>query len=520
MPFNVIKIITFSLLLSYTTLHAVDLHGRIIDVDNRPIAEAHITLSDTTFSATSQNDGRFSISSDNIDRPLHAVHSNQYDYTIRNNTLFLRLLTAKASLEIDLFTVHGRVTGISYAGTFRRGTHTFALSHQHGSGIYILRLSIDNEVYYEQLCRNSDQSFMGGIDFEHTKNHSTDAKAAKSTAAMDTLIISKSGYQSVKLVLHSYVGDVSPVVLPDSSGYPKAILMQNGLKAEVYLTDTARGYYRASRFDWSGMIGRVTYRNHSWYDDWKTPHDPTSGEHGIGPCEEFDMENPPPGYAEASPGEEFVKIGVGLLQKTDNNTYKSYLRQDQITDYGTRRMGRGTNWIEFHHTIPPVRGIEYTYVKRISCIPNAPGIKIERTLYNTGTVEINTVHYCHNFTIIDGNKIGPAYSVSFRSAPQPGGDVSGELTVHDTIIGFTSSPSSSNAFYYLLNGLTDSVYNHYARICNTTTNACVRFEGTTAITKCALYAQPTALCIEPFSSISVSASKKKTWKSTYYFSVQ
>ena len=34
------------------------------------------------------------------------------------------------------------------------------------------------------------------------------------------------------------------------------------------------------------MIARADYGGHVYFGPWRTPHDPTTYEHGIGPCEE------------------------------------------------------------------------------------------------------------------------------------------------------------------------------------------------------------------------------------------
>jgi hypothetical protein len=37
------------------------------------------------------------------------------------------------------------------------------------------------------------------------------------------------------------------------------------LHATVYLPDAANGFYRETRFDWSGVIGDLTSAGHSYY---------------------------------------------------------------------------------------------------------------------------------------------------------------------------------------------------------------------------------------------------------------
>src|SRR5689334_67880 len=97
----------------------------------------------------------------------------------------------------------------------------------------------------------------------------------------------------------------------DPLSYPHAVLTNGALTLTVLLPDASRGYYRGSRFDWSGLVARAECGGHSLFAPWKSPHDPTDPEGAFGTAEEFGMKGPD-GYTEAKAGETFLKIGVGL----------------------------------------------------------------------------------------------------------------------------------------------------------------------------------------------------------------
>ena len=117
---------------------------------------------------------------------------------------------------------------------------------------------------------------------------------------------------------------------------PPSVQISNGaITATVYLPDATAGYYRGTRFDWAGVIGRLEYRGHTFYAPWFTKTDATvrdfvndgvdvtAGPHTAvtGPAEEFSVL----GFAEAAPGGAFVKIGVGALRKPDDGSaYSAY----------------------------------------------------------------------------------------------------------------------------------------------------------------------------------------------------
>jgi hypothetical protein len=121
---------------------------------------------------------------------------------------------------------------------------------------------------------------------------------------------------------------------------PPQETISNGLiKATVYLPDPVHGFYRGTRFDWAGVIGKFTTFGDSFYDPWFTQTDPLVNDFVFrgkeivagpccavtGPVEEFHAEGSPAfGYNEARAGGTFVKIGVGVLRKPDDAPYDHY----------------------------------------------------------------------------------------------------------------------------------------------------------------------------------------------------
>ena len=98
--------------------------------------------------------------------------------------------------------------------------------------------------------------------------------------------------------------------------------ISNGVvKAKLYMPNSERGYYRGSRFDWSGVIASLEYKGHNFFGVWFPHYDPKLHDAITGPVEEFRTAEGPEGglgFSEAKAGEHFVKIGVGVLRKPDN----------------------------------------------------------------------------------------------------------------------------------------------------------------------------------------------------------
>jgi len=127
----------------------------------------------------------------------------------------------------------------------------------------------------------------------------------------------------------------SPVQTP-TSRYPEAVLSNDQIRVRIYLPDPERGFYRSTRFDWSGVIASLEFQGHQYYGPWFTGTDPAvrdfiyksdteliaSPQSAItGPAEEFPR---PQGFTDAKPGGTFVKIGVGVLRKKDDAAYSAY----------------------------------------------------------------------------------------------------------------------------------------------------------------------------------------------------
>ncbi len=49
---------------------------------------------------------------------------------------------------------------------------------------------------------------------------------------------------------------------------PEAGISNGSIDAKLYLPDADRGYYRGTRFDWSGVIPSLRYKGHEYFGQW------------------------------------------------------------------------------------------------------------------------------------------------------------------------------------------------------------------------------------------------------------
>src|SRR6266849_580396 len=97
--------------------------------------------------------------------------------------------------------------------------------------------------------------------------------------------------------------------------FPQAEISNGLVHARLYLPDADQGYYRATRFDWAGVIPSLEYKGHTYFCQWFDKYDPKIHDSIIGSVEEFLTDNLPLGYEQAKPGGTFLRIGVGVLRK-------------------------------------------------------------------------------------------------------------------------------------------------------------------------------------------------------------
>jgi hypothetical protein len=116
--------------------------------------------------------------------------------------------------------------------------------------------------------------------------------------------------------------------------FPQASITNGQITAKIYLPDAKNGYYRSTRFDWSGQLYSLEYKGHNFYGPWYEKVDPNvinwvfvgndivSGPCSAlyGPVNEFAK---PLGWDDSKPGGTFIKIGIGVLRRSDGN-YNQY----------------------------------------------------------------------------------------------------------------------------------------------------------------------------------------------------
>lgn len=224
-----------------------------------------------------------------------------------------------------------------------------------------------------------------------------------------------------------FTSDTAPAAVPPQPAqpakagtYPHATVNDRGLKFKLYEIDAKKGFYRGTRFDHAGVFGEVELAGHTVFGPWKGRHDPDNHDDIVGPCDEFGIDSPL-GYDAAQVGGTFLKIGVGELEKPKEARY-SFANKYKVVkplEWKTSSDVPGATFPCWGwQANQSANGYGYRFTKMLSVnrsrAPGAPAsVTLEYGLKNTGEKRIVTDFYNHNFFNVDGDPIGPNYSLTF-----------------------------------------------------------------------------------------------------------
>lgn len=301
--------------------------------------------------------------------------------------------------------------------------------------------------------------------------------------------------------------------VPVWQDYPHIKLSNGKLDTAIILPDEKNGFYRTTRFDWSGMMCDIRFKGHSFVQPWRLPHNPEVTEHAIGTAEEF---REPLGYEEAKVGEGFIKIGVGLLEKPKEKEY-IYGEKYKIIKAGQWKVEKGPDRVSFEQSLNADTGYGYYYKKEISLEKDSPGFAISHILQNIGTKSFSIDHYCHNFFIIDERPIGPGYALSFPFAVRAKGDLGGVAETKGNDVVFIKDFKCGQSICSYLEGFGPDVGSNKVTVKNTINKAAIEITGDKPLQWINLYSVDTTVCVEPGIKVALQPQEKLNWVNRYRF---
>ena len=311
---------------------------------------------------------------------------------------------------------------------------------------------------------------------------------------------------------------------------PEAQIQNKQLHLKLYLPDAKDGFYKGTRFDWSGVIFDLEFAGHHLYQPWFTPVDPTAAVLVLnspigtvpansamsGPVEEFQT---PVGYQTAKPGENFLKIGVGLLQRADDKNYSSGAHYD-IVDGGKWTVHKTATSITFEQTLGGADSdYGYVYTKTIRLLGDTSSLVIEHSLKNTGKLPITSKLYDHNFLTIDGEDVGAGFSVSvpYKLTTQRAPDtklVKIDGSTATFIVGLHGDDKAS----FGLQGFSSDPKDYNFTVLDPAAKIQINIAGDRALNSATIWSFRSLVAIEPFINIQADPGKEANWSYTYTYS--
>jgi hypothetical protein len=313
---------------------------------------------------------------------------------------------------------------------------------------------------------------------------------------------------------------------------PSVSISNAGITAKIYLPDASNGFYRSTRFDWSGVIQSLTYKGHDYYGSWFSRVDSAPAfydfnydETGVvsapftamvGPGEEFNTDRKALGFDEAHPGGTFVKIGVGVLRKPDDSKY-DHSKAYEIVDAGKWSVKHTRDSVTFIQELHDrASGYGYLYTKIIRLAQGKPQMTIEHTIKNLGSKPITGTVYDHNFWTLDKIPPGPGLVIRFPfqlKSSRPIDPNFAQISSNKFI--YEKELSGKDRVTASLQGFGPSADDYDFRVENTKAGAGVRIRGDRPITNIALWSIRTVMAVEPYIAMQIPPQADFTWTYTY-----
>lgn len=291
-----------------------------------------------------------------------------------------------------------------------------------------------------------------------------------------------------------------------------AVRITNGVvTAVLYLPDAQRGYYRATRFDWSGVVADLQVGGHSYFGRWFPAYDPKTHDAISGPVQEFVTGQ---GFDAAKPGDTFVKIGVGVLRKPAEQLRG--FQTLEIVDGGMWSTRVGRDSVEFVHEVSdPASGYGYRYVKTVTLTPGKPQMTLRHRLESTGAKPLDTEMYNHNFFVLDGQPSGPDVQVNVPFQLEPFNVRGDAMQVTGGRIAYTKAIETSNRMQ--LRGFSASPSDYDIRVEQRKTGAAVRVTSDRPLSDMVFWTSPRTTCPEAYIHVSADRGRPMEWTTTYDF---
>jgi len=313
-----------------------------------------------------------------------------------------------------------------------------------------------------------------------------------------------------------------------AADFPHVEITNGQIQAKIYLPDAKDGYYRATRFDWSGVVYSLQYKGHDYYGPWFQKIDPKVHDFVYrgpdivaspctaisGPVDEFT----PLGWDETKPGGSFIKIGVGTLRRPDEGKYDNY-KLYEIVNPGKRTIAKDHESLELTQELADSSsGYAYIYRKTVRLTKGKPEMLLEHSLKNVGRHAVRTSVYNHNFLVLDGQPPGPGLVITVPFQIQTRRPPTKKLAaIRGNQIVYLKTLENRDIVTTPLQGFSNSPNDNDIRIESSRLGVGMRITTDRPLSSESLWSIRSVLAMEPFISMAIEPGEEFTWKSTYNY---
>jgi hypothetical protein len=312
------------------------------------------------------------------------------------------------------------------------------------------------------------------------------------------------------------------------ASHPEAQISNGLLTARMYLPDAKAGYYRSTRFDWSGAVYSLQHKGNEYYGVWYDRIDPAvvnwvfEGDEIVsgpasalaGPVNEFQT---PLGWDDAEPGGTFIKLGVGVLRRGEGR-YNRFVHYE-VVDPGTWTVNKGANSVEFIQELKaPALGYGYVYRKVVRLVEGRPEMVIEQSLRNTGAKAIHSDVYNHHFMVMNKQPPGPDFTIRFPYEPKPTRAPNATLIdVKGKELVYAKPLSGRDQAVVTFEGYGSTAADTEMIIENEKLGAGVRITADRPLIRNMLWSIRSVFAIEPYMAVDVEPGKAFTWTNRFEY---
>jgi hypothetical protein len=188
----------------FATSASLSLKGTVKNSTGKAISGAKISLAKIkTISRTTDSTGAFSIT-ETVSAHLVPSSNPQFQLSLVGNALFISPISSKTTGSVDVFSSIGKkIASVSFSGN-HAGKQTVNLP-EFVSGLNIIRVTIGGETITRTLvCMGNANSYLKSDAAGVKEADNFSLAKSDATSIVDTLIVTKSGYNDNRKPLSSY----------------------------------------------------------------------------------------------------------------------------------------------------------------------------------------------------------------------------------------------------------------------------------------------------------------------------